>query len=218
MLRRSLANAAAAALVGLAAAGSEAATVTFDSLPGYGDVISSGGTGSPYVENGVTVTSTTPDGFLAWWTNPGAAHIDDSGTEFTSGVMLTMGQAFDAISFTITSFGYDWFETPGPLSNNIFVTGLAGGATVASAGFTLSSLFGDVQTFSLGAAFSGLDALLIELAYPINTAACGAPCGHFDLDEVVLSAVGPAPVPLPASGLLLAAAGLGLALIRRRKA
>lgn len=198
------------------AALAEANTVTFDSLPSYFDVLSSGTTGSPYVENGVTVTSTQSSSVLAWYTGAGAAHIDDSGTDFTSGLIFTMASAFDAVSFTLTSLGYDFLDVPGPLSNNIFVTGMAGGATVATASYTLSDVYLDVQTFLLGSAFTGLDALLIELQYPVNTALCGAPCGHFDLDEVVLAASGPAPVPLPASGLLLGAAILLLSARKRR--
>ena len=204
-------NAIAAALL-LCAPVAEANTVTFDNLPSYFDVLDAGTTGSPYVENGVTVTSTQPFGVLAWDTAPGLAHIDDSGTDFTSGLMFTMGRAFDAVSFTLNSLGYDFSGTPGPLSDNIFVTGLAGGSAVATASFTLSDIYQDVQTFLLGSAFTGLDALLIELDYPVNTASCGAPCGHFDLDEVVL-----APVPLPAAGLLLGGALLGFGALRRRR-
>lgn len=211
MTIRGFGNAIAAALL-CCATMAEANTVTFDNLPSYFDVLSSGTTGSPYVENGVTVTSTQATGVLAWDTAPGLAHIDDSGTDFTSGLMFTMGSAFDAVSFTLTSLGYDFWDIPDPLSDNIFVTGLVGGATVATASFTLSDIYLDVQTFLLGSAFTGLDALLIELNYPVNSAACGAPCGHFDLDEVVL-----APVPLPASALLLGGALLGFGFFRRRQ-
>lgn len=218
MDRHRFRNTAAAMILAFAPAAACANTVTFDNLPSYFDVLDAGTTGSPYVENGVTVTSTQPFGVLAWDTAPGLAHIDDSGTDFTNGLVVTMGTAFDAVSFTLTSLGYDFLDTPGPLSDNIFITGMAGGATVATASFTLSDLYLDVQTFLLGSAFTGLDALMIELQYPVNSALCGAPCGHFDLDEVVLAAAGPAPVPLPASGLLFGAAVFGVVAFRRRRA
>ncbi|MGB3177321.1 MAG: hypothetical protein WBA90_05520 [Albidovulum sp.] len=203
---------AGAAAISLLVAGSSAwaNTVTFDALPDYFDVLDAGITGSPYVENGVTVTATTPGGVLASDYTPGAAHLDDSGTDFTSGLMFTMSSAFDAISFSLISLGYDFLDTPGPLSDNIVVTGFAGGTSIASASYTLSDIFLGTQSITLGRGFTALDALLIEIVYPTNTASCGAPCGHFDLDEVVLSSVAVAAVPLPASALMLIAAALGL--------
>ncbi len=220
MENRAIGNAAAAFLAAcVATAGPLSAnTVTFDALPDYDTVLGSGGTGSPYVENGVTVTATTPGGVLASYFTPGTAHLDDSGTDMTSGLMFTMGRAFNAVSFSLISLGYDFMEIPGPLTDNIFVTGIAGGSTVASASYTLSDLFLDVQTITLGSAFSALDALLIEIAYPRNEAMCGAPCGHFDLDEVVLTATTPAPVPLPPAAPMMAAAGLALFALGRRRA
>ncbi|MDH5531693.1 MAG: hypothetical protein OEY05_16800 [Paracoccaceae bacterium] len=197
-----------------------ATTVTFDALPDYGTALIDSintGTFAPYVENGVTVTPT--NGLLAWDTAQGLAHVDDSGTDFTSGLMFTMASMFDAVSFSLNSLGYDFLETPGPLSDNIFVTGFSGGSAVATAGFLLSDVFMDVQTFTLGAGFSALDALLIEIVYPTNTALCGAPCGHFDLDTVVLAPVVPN-IPVPPAVAMMGAAGLalfGLGMRKRRR-
>ena len=212
--RRLARHGAAIAVSALVPLAVHANTVTFDSLPDYATVLGSGGGGSPFVEDGITVNAT--NGLLAQYFTPGTAHLDDSGTDITSGLIFTMATPFTAAGFTLVSLGYDFFDVPDPLSDNIRVTGLAGGAAVASAGFTLSDVFGQVQSFSLGAAFTALDALLIEIVFPQNSAMCGAPCGHFDLDEVVLNPV-PAAVPLPPALALMGAAGLALAGLARRR-
>lgn len=174
-----------------------AATITFDALPDEGAQLTS------YTENGITATAGS--GSLAWFTAPGAAHVDDSGTGFTSDITFTTGGVFDAVSFTLTSLGYSMLNAPAPVADNILVTGYAGGNLVAGANYTLSSVVGTVQNILLGPAFASIDALTIRLLYPRRVTSCGAPCGDFDLNDVTL-----APVPLPASGLLLGAAALAL--------
>lgn len=200
----------AALILSLPLAG-QAATMNFDLLPDEGAQLDT------YSENGITATAS--GGVLAYESNPGFAHIDDSGTGLASTLDFTMSGLFDAVEFALVSFGYDFTDPPGPLSDNLFVTGYLNGSVVTTVGYILSDIVGASQTFQLGAAFAGIDQLRIELLYPVNSAACGAPCGHFDLDYVTLSATGPALVPLPASGLMLLTAGLlagGLRLRRRR--
>lgn len=209
---RSVTAAAAIALTLGATGPATANTVTFDSLPDYGTVLGSGGSGSPFVEDGITVTAT--NGILAQYFTAGTAHLDDSGTDITSGLIFTMASPFAAVGFSLISLGYDFLDVPDPLSDNILVTGFSGGNAVASAGFTLSEIFGQVQSFALGPAFAALDALLIEIVQPQNSALCGAPCGHLDLDQVELT---PAAVPLPPALPMLAAAGLALAALSRRR-
>jgi len=216
---RSMTTAVAATVAALAltlgATGAATAnSVTFDSLPDYGTVLGSGGSGSPFVEDGITVTAT--NGILAQYFTPGTAHLDDSGTDITSGLIFTMASPFAAVGFSLISLGYDFFDVPDPLSDNILVTGFSGGNAVASAGFTLSDIFGQMQSLALGPAFAALDALLIEIVQPQNSALCGAPCGHLDLDRVDLTPM-PAAVPLPPALPMLAAAGLALAALTRRR-
>lgn len=213
-MSRHFASAAAVAFAAFVPLATAANTVSFDSLPDYGTVLGSGGSGSPFVEDGITVNAT--NGLLAQYFTPGTAHLDDSGTDITSGLIFTMASPFTAASFTLISLGYDFFDVPDPLTDNILVTGFSGGSAVASAGFTLSDVFGQVQSFSLGSAFAALDALLIEIVQPLNSALCGAPCGHFDLDQVVLNPV-PAAVPLPPALALMGAAGLALVGVSRRR-
>lgn len=211
MTRKSGKIAAIIAVVasGLSATASVAATMNFDTLPDEGAQLST------YVENGITAKAI--GGALAYSGSPGFAHIDDSGTGLASGLDFTMGGLFDAVGFSLTSLGYNFWDPPGPYTDNIVVTGFQGNSIVSTATFLLSDIAGTVQSIMLGTGFTSLSKLRIELLYPVNSATCDAPCGHFDLDSVTLNAVGPAPVPLPASGLLLLGAGLAVGGLRLRR-
>ena len=188
--------------------GADAATMNFDALPDEGAQLTT------YTENGITANAL--GGVLGFFNNPGFAHIDDSGTGFAFGADFTMAGLFDAVGFSLVSFGFNFFERPGPLSDNLFVSGYLGDTQVGSASFALGDAF-SAQSFTLGSAFAGIDRLRIELLYPISEAYCDAPCSHFDLDSVTLNAVGIAPVPLPPTLALTAAAGIGLWGLRRRR-
>lgn len=203
-----LSRAAIAVALVLPIAG-QAATMNFDLLPDEGAQLDT------YSENGITATAL--GGVIAYESNPGFAHIDDSGTGLASALDFTMAGLFDAAEFALTSFGYDFTDPPGPLSDNLFVTGYLNGSVVTTVSYILSDIVGSNQVYQLGAAFAGIDRLRIELQYPVNTAQCGAPCAHFDLDYVTLNASDPAPVPLPASGLVLLAAGLAVGGLRLRR-
>ena len=98
---------ASALCLGLAGAAS-ATTMTFDAMPDYDTVMSGGGTGSPYVENGINATSTTSGGVMSSYFTPGTVHLDDSGTDATSGVMFTTGSVFDVLGFSFTSLGFNF--------------------------------------------------------------------------------------------------------------
>lgn len=189
-----------------------AATMTFDSLPDEGAMPSG------YSENGITASGL--DGTLAWFTAPGALHVDDSGTGFASTLGFVTGGLFNARGFNLTSPGYNFQGEREPLTNNLFVSGFLGGALVGSAGHILEDESGTLQSILLGAAFSGIDRLEIVLGYPANSGLCDAPCGHFDLHDITLDQIAPAPVPLPATGGLLAfvLGGVGALSLRRRRA
>lgn len=201
---------ATAALVMAATGPVTAATMTFDNLPDEGAMLST------YSENGITATAL--DGVLANLSGPGSLHVDDAGTAMASALRFMTGGLFDAQSFTLTSFGYTFQGKRARLTDNIFVSGFLGGALVGSASYILSDDIGDVQQILLGAAFAGIDRLEIALHYPTIRGVCDAPCGHFDLEEVTLAGVAPAPVPLPATGGILAfvLGGVGLLSLRRR--
>lgn len=196
-----------AALAGAA----DARTVTFDRVKDYLTAVDRPGAGSPYREGGVTVTAL--NGVLAWDSTPGTVHVDDAGTDFTSGLMFTMNRTFAAAAFSIVSLGYSFLDAPKVLPKNIRVTGFVGGATVADKGFRMTDSAFDNQRFRLGSGFDGLDTLIIQLIYP-RRGLCDAPCAQFDLDWVKLE---PTPVPLPASAGLLGAAGLLLWGLKRRR-
>jgi hypothetical protein len=196
-------------LVTLAPAAATAATITFAGLP------DEGGATDTYSEGGFTVVGT--GGAVGYFTTPGRAHIDDAGTGFASMLSFSHGGGlFDAAGFTLVSFGYDYFDPPVGLADNILVRGYDGGGLIAQASFLLSDILDDVQTIMLDASFSNLTLFTIEMLYQDPNGDFCAPCGHFDLDSVELVPV--AAIPLPASGWALIAALLAtLGLVRRRR-
>lgn len=206
---------AAVALFALAAPAS-AVTVGFGAVDDYDTAMMNGTWGLPYAESGFTVAPNGPWGIVASESRAGAAHLDDSGTDHASGLSFSNGSVFDVLGFTFVSLGFDFLDEPRKVVGNILLTGFLNGQQVVRDHVTMSPVSGTVQTVTLDAAFHGLDSFMIEILYP-NAPNCGAPCGHIDLDEVVFAGLPPAPVPLPASGLLLGAAGLGLAAAARRR-
>jgi len=182
-----------------------AAVMAFDALPnGFLNT-------APYTEDGITVSGDGLD--LGFFNTPGRLHLDDSGTSFTDLARFTTGDRFNAISFEVVSFGTEFSVFPCNVGigeicsptddtpyDNVLVQGTRGGATVAEESFS-SGPNGSSSVHVLSGAFRDLDGLIITsigpLAFP-NGAFCGAPCGHFELDEVTLNAV-----PAPAALLLL---------------
>lgn len=208
---------AAVGLAGMTGAAS-ATTVGFGAIDDYGTAMANGTWGMPYAENGFTVTPNDSWAVVASHSRPGAAHLDDSGTDYAAGLTFTAGSVFDVLSFTFQSLGFDFLDEQRKVVGNILLTGFLNGQQVVRDHVTMSPVAGTIQTVTLDEAFRGLDAFVIEILYPSNGWNCGAPCGHIDLDEVVFSDIPVAPVPLPASGLLLGAAALGVvAAARRRK-
>lgn len=202
--------AAAAALVFGQMVPASATTVTFDDLTDY--LID-----EAYVENGVSVSATTPGGGLTSYSTPGTLHLDDGGTGETAGALFTTGGMFDVLGFSFISLGFNFYDEAPAVVGNILIRGFLNGSQVVRDRITMSPVFGTVQNIVLGSAFAGLDGFSIEILSPNTEAWCDAPCGHIDLDSVSFAGVGPVPVPLPASGVLFATAMAGLYLMRRRR-
>ncbi|MFN6952783.1 MAG: hypothetical protein ACK4NE_09370 [Albidovulum sp.] len=214
---RSILLSAGVVFAGFTGEGS-ATTVGFDGIDDYDTAIMNDAWGAPYRENGFTIAPTDPWTLVAGEYGPGAAHLDDSGTDFASGLSFTAGGTlFDVLSLTFESLGFDFIGRPRQIVGSILLSGFLGGQQVASSQVTMSPISGTFQTVAPGAAFRGIDTFVIELLYPSNVRNCGAPCGHLNLDEVVFSDIAVAPVPLPATGLLLGAGALGLAAFARRR-
>ncbi len=216
MIGHGLKATAFAAVFALMAAGSASATtVSFDNLPDEGGALYDEFGNSYYYEDGVKVSSSW--GAVANFGGPGAAHLDDGGTGFASSLTFTTGGTFSVQSFSLKSFGYAFINSLIKLKSNIIVTGYLNGAVVAKNDFKMVRGVNDMQTVLLGAAFAGLDSFVISLINPYGYEQCSdSPCGHFDLTSVELSK-DPSPVPLPASAPLLAAGGLALAALSRRR-
>lgn len=177
-----------------------AAVMTFKDLPFLNPFL------TEYRENGITMTG---DGDLGHFGLSGTAHLDDSGTSFAQFLTFTTGRRFNAVQFDIFPLGTDFCADGGSGAcndpyDNVSVQGFRGGAVVAEDIF-----FGgeNLNTYVFGADYSNLDQLVIGALLP-NAALGGfcidAPCGHFSIDNVELSAV-----PLPAA-LPLFSAALGL--------
>ena len=192
----------------LATSSACAATITFDNLPTL-DEFYSNGTPNVYVENSITATAT---GDFASHNVEGAVHLDDAGTGFPWLVSLSTGDLFDALSFDVLSGGFAYGAYP-----NILAEGFLGSVSVATSIFSMNAVEGGGETFAFGQEFGGIDLLQISAVSPLGGGLC-APCGHFNLDAVVLGD-SVSPIPLPATFPLmgLALAGMGVFARGRRK-
>ncbi|WP_210092643.1 VPLPA-CTERM sorting domain-containing protein [Ruegeria sp. HKCCSP346] len=113
---------------------------------------------------------------------------------------------------------YQWLTGGATIFPTLTFSGLLNGTVVAN------QTFGPMAwtTLSFSSAFTAIDSLLVTYNVPTslkhqfvttpNTAWCQQYCGEFHVDNLVV-----APVPLPASGLLLIGAVLGLFGYRRLK-
>lgn len=195
-----------------------AAMMTFSGL-GNG---SGPGTTQPYVENGISAT-TPGSGTLGYAGGPGAAHLDDSGTSFASTIAFTMASPFDFVSLDLMGFGTSYTNgTDNIAYDNVLFEGYRGGTLVAQKTFSTGITSGtfDITSADLGAGFVDLEEFRIASVQPSSLKpdfSCGAPCGHFSVDNLTLSTTPLRPVPLPAAlpmlligiGTLMAA-GVGL--------
>jgi hypothetical protein len=191
-----------------------AVTVGFDTIQDAATVLGGGTPGNSYSEDGFTVTGL--DGIVASFATPGTALLVDAGPDFTTAVSVTAARRFNANGLSFISLGYDAFEPPeeGTEIGNVIIRGFVGTTAVGVLRLTAAIIAGTVQSVVLGPGFADIDRLEIELAYPRRLGFCGAPCGQIELDSLDLT---PAPVPLPATGGMLALGGVALAGLARRR-
>lgn len=202
-MRRVALSAVCASLVAVSA---PAAVVTFKDLDADPRFV--------YNEAGVRVTGNEEIGAFG---RPQTAHMDDSGTSFSSRLRFETGGLFDAVSFDLFPIFPTQFcpltgcDGTSPIFDNMLVRGFRNGTEVARTAFFMGVA---PNTFTFDDTFLRIDSLMISLVFPSPTSTVGecvdVPCTHLDIDNVVLR-----PVPLPASlsllgAALLAAGGLGL--------
>ena len=177
----------------------------------------------------------------ASYSNPGAIHLDDSGSSYNDSVTFA-GPRFDAVSVTLRGLGWGTFSqdyaNDGPRVavpyDNVIFTGLRDGAVVAAQSHSTYRL--GVHDVAFAAGFRALDSLTITQVLPGPTIRaawpdldCVSPCAHIDVERIVLvpvdappmaeappSGEAPAAVPLPAGAATLLGALMALAALRRR--
>lgn len=171
-----------------------------------------------YVESGVTVS-----GRPAYYGTPGVVHMDDAGTPFSQTISVTTGADFSALAVDIIGLPQEsYFESEDgeiPVAHrNVWFRGYLDGALVAELGYS-SGLLGSDRQVRFGPEFGTLDAFTIsaETEFLAGMLCRDAPCGHFEVDNLIVGAPDEvlAPIPLPASGLALLA-GLGVLWARRQ--
>lgn len=192
--------------------GWQKATITFDTVA---NGLAGGAT--TYAEHPVIVTGLL--GSLGYYDTPGRIHLDDFGTPFTSAVavevpdILAVGgkEVFRPLSFAIHPVG-TFHDRP---YNNIRVLGYYGGRVVAEDTFMqgnysyrFDDTFGVPFLLPHASVRHVVDRLVImALTSPGCT---GAPCAHFDIDDLRVEYIDaiplPAGLPLLVSGLLVLAA------------
>lgn len=159
-----------------------------------------------YSENGIVASG---NGALGEFGTQ-VLHIDDSGTDASSSVRFTMASSFDAIGFDLRPASFD-FSVCDPATGvcenktfeNVLLQGFNGANLVTSFMFNMGTGNGPYPVH-LDNTFKNLTAFTISAIFPTSPGMCGAPCSHFEIDNVEL-----APVPLPAT-LPLEALGLAI--------
>lgn len=198
-----------------------AATVGFDNLSTFANNF----TGKTYVENGIQAKTNGPL-FESFFRAPDQLYLANSGWGGATAVTFTMGSLFNAISFDLTPSVFDYVirnTKTGKVRNasykNVLVTGFNGAGVAAQLALNMGKSMKQ-KTFLLGEAFTNLTSLVIGFRDPVlgkigrnRVAECSAPCSRYKIDNVNL-----APVPLPAGGVLMLTALVGLgAIVRRRR-
>jgi hypothetical protein len=202
-------------LAAAAALPARATTLTFDSVsnscgvcPGFPTSVS---------ESGYTIS-----GSPATFGGTGQVHLDDSGTSFSNYMAVTGPGRFSVSRVDIFGMGSALVDVNDqPLAyNNVWFQGFRGGVSVAQMFFSTGTVAQNFLNMSLGGVFTNLDKFVITALWPSAAemprgAYCAnAPCGHFSVDNLVVSVV-----PLPGSLILFGTGFFALIILvgRRRK-
>lgn len=189
----------------LATSAAEAATLTFDSL--------AEGVSEPWAESGFT-------GFGGSWDTRGAGTIHGSGGPMDDSADIYRDTPFTPISIEMVGHGGfnrdDDLQIIDPIPyDNLRFSGFRDGALVASVAVQTGA---DTRYFThfFGPAFRMIDHLEIETpnVYPGPGGTFCDDCTAISYDNMTYTL---APVPLPATAVLLAGGVLGLGVLRKKR-
>lgn len=209
MFRMPLGAFVIAAAVGATSSGS-AATLTFGGVPNGEAGCGLGGNPESIVESGFTISNCP-----GWFVAPGQIHLDDGGSPFQDHVDFSTAGLFEAESVTIIGRGTAFFDVGlndlVPYDNVLF-EGFRDGGLVASQSFSTFGLMGVPATVLFDPEFALLDLLRITQVLPgpddfarfPNAECVDFPCGHVDLEQIVLNEITPIPLPAPFGPLVIA--------------
>ncbi|MEO1540219.1 MAG: VPLPA-CTERM sorting domain-containing protein [Pseudomonadota bacterium] len=198
-----------AALMGAATAAS-ALTIEFDrngSLPFTSSSYYEYGTptnGNVYSSDGFDFSSTNTYTYILFPDRYGYA--TQSTSDALYGYMISVDRS-DGGAFSLSQVDASGWSGNGNL--NIVATGQTAGGGVVTETFNLGNNH-PLTTLTFGSAWTGLSSVILDAQY------VGGGATWFSIDNMVVDQV--APVPLPASALMLGAAIAGLSLVRRRNA
>jgi hypothetical protein len=225
LLREFVGAACLSALVSVSPA--QAATLsvmTFDGIPEFGGDPQRFGAPNLWVEDGITATGGGDQAGGEFGYHLGAqtdtAYLADGGTSFPSAITFTMQGRFDAISFDLIPSSLavfclegSFFETCFDSANNVSITGIRDGLSVAEDAFFMGT---EQFNYLFSELFTDLDSLVIAAVLPAGLEFL-APSSAFNIDNVTLAAVTPVPIPAPLLLFLTGIAGLGIIGRRARR-
>ncbi len=156
----------------------------------------------------------------------GYVHLDDGGSPFSDFVSFTGPSRFNVVQLDLFGLGSELLTPVDPMATdytrtpylNVVFKGFRDGGIVAQTFFSTGATPQSFLGLTLGNLFTNLDKFVISVVSPAlapGQFCSDYPCGHVNVDNVVLASV----VPLPATVAMMggALALMGMFGMRRRR-